>query len=49
MKHLTFVSLERQHRKHSWQSYLALGMFAMLPLLILPKLNRDLKKNRYLP
>ena len=34
---------------YSWQSYLALGMFAVLPLLILPKLNRDLKKNRYLP
>lgn len=34
---------------YSWQSYLALSLFVVLPLLILPRLEGNLKKNRYLP
>lgn len=34
---------------YSWKPYLALVLFILLPLLILPKLKADLKENRYLP
>lgn len=34
---------------YSWKPYLALILFAVLPLLTLPKLKLDLKENRYLP
>ncbi len=34
---------------YSWQSYLALALFMVLPLFTLPKLKLDLKENRYLP
>lgn len=34
---------------YSWKPYLALILFALLPLLTLPKLKLDLKENRYLP
>ena len=34
---------------YSWQPYLALALFMMLPLFTLPKLKLDLKENRYLP
>lgn len=33
----------------SWQPYMALVLFAILPVLTLPKLKLDLKENRYLP
>lgn len=34
---------------YSWQPYLALALFMVLPLFTLPKLKLDLKENRYLP
>lgn len=34
---------------YSWKPYIALVMFIMLPLFILPKLKLDLLENRYLP
>lgn len=34
---------------YSWQSYTALILFVLLPLLILPKLKQDLSEHRYLP
>lgn len=34
---------------YSWKPYLALVMFVLLPLFILPKLKLDLLENRYLP
>lgn len=34
---------------YSWQPYVALALFAVLPLFTLPKLKLDLKENRYLP
>lgn len=34
---------------YSWQPYLALTLFLLLPLFTLPKLKLDLKENRYLP
>lgn len=34
---------------YSWKPYIALILFALLPLLVLPKLKSDLKENRYLP
>lgn len=33
----------------SWQPYIALALFVLLPLFVLPKLKLDLKENRYLP
>ncbi len=33
----------------SWQPYMALVVFAVLPVLVLPKLKSDLRENRYLP
>lgn len=33
---------------YSWQPYLALALFMVLPLFTLPKLKLDLKENRYL-
>lgn len=35
--------------EYSWQPYIALFLFTLLPVLILPKLKLDLKENRYLP
>lgn len=34
---------------YSWQPYIALVLFVLLPLFVLPKLKLDLKENRYLP
>lgn len=34
---------------YSWQPYLALALFAVLPLLVVPKLKQDLQEHRYLP
>lgn len=34
---------------YSWQPYIALALFVLLPLFVLPKLKLDLKENRYLP
>ncbi|MEG2791479.1 MAG: ABC transporter permease [Odoribacter sp.] len=34
---------------YSWQAYLSLILFVLLPLLILPKLKSDLMKHHYLP
>lgn len=34
---------------YSWQPYVALFLFVLLPLLTLPKLKMDLLENRYLP
>lgn len=34
---------------YSWQPYLALVLFVLLPVLVLPKLKQDLMKHCYLP
>ena len=34
---------------YSWQPYMALALFALLPVLVLPKLKLDLLKHCYLP
>ena len=33
----------------SWQPYVMLAVFAVLPVLVLPRLKTDLSENRYLP
>lgn len=34
---------------YSWQAYLGLVLFLLLPLLVLPKLKQDLQESKYLP